>query len=242
MPIPDDADAISNIVLMSDPRVTAIPVSDNGEDLADVRDHGLRVSSFRADDAGDFAHVRAGLATRLLRAAEALPRGVHLLIIEGYRPPALQRRYFDDYLRSLRATAPDSDEERLRMLTSRYVSPPEIAPHSAGAAIDLTLCADDGTELDFGTAVNANPEQSAGACYTHHPSVGGQARHNRATLAEALHAAGLVNYPTEWWHWSYGDRYWAMETGAPSAVYGAANRRSAAQQGSPDLLLTDEER
>jgi D-alanyl-D-alanine dipeptidase len=65
-------DAISNIVLMSDPRETAIPVSDNGEDLTDVRDHDLRVSSFRAEDAGDFAHVRAGLATGLLQAAEAL--------------------------------------------------------------------------------------------------------------------------------------------------------------------------
>jgi hypothetical protein len=40
-------DAISHIVLMSDPRVTAILVSDNSEDLTDVRDHGLRVSSFR---------------------------------------------------------------------------------------------------------------------------------------------------------------------------------------------------
>jgi len=223
--MPDKATTVDSVVLMGDPRVTSIPVNDSGDELADVRDHGLRVSSLKADDAGDFAHVRAGLATRLVQAAEALPRGVHLLIIEGYRPPTLQRRYFDGYLRSLRETKPGSDEEQLWMLASRYVSPPEIAPHSAGAAIDLTLCADDGTELDLGTVVNANPEQSAGACYTHHPSVGGEARRNRATLAEALHAAGLVNYPTEWWHWSYGDRYWAMETGAPSAIYGPADRR-----------------
>lgn len=40
-------------------------------------------------------------------------------------------------------------------------------------------------------------------------------------LGEALSAAGLVNYPTEWWHWSYGDRYWALQTGAPAALYGA---------------------
>ena len=111
------------------------------------------------------------------------------------------------------------------MLTSRYVSPPEIAPHSAGAAIDLTLCGSDGTELDLGTPVNASPEQSAGACYTHHPSVGGEARRNRATLSGALRAAGLVNYPTEWWHWSYGDRYWAMTASAPCAIYGAVNHQ-----------------
>jgi D-alanyl-D-alanine dipeptidase len=47
-------------------------------------------------------------------------------------------------------------------------------------------------------------------------------------LAGALAGAGLVNYPTEWWHWSYGDRYWALLTGADSAHYGAiSNRRSA---------------
>ena len=32
--------------------------------------------------------------------------------------------------------------------------------------------------------------------------------------------SGFVNYPTEWWHWSYGDRYWALTTGAAAALYG----------------------
>ncbi|SED95789.1 D-ala-D-ala dipeptidase [Streptomyces sp. TLI_105] len=35
-----------------------------------------------------------------------------------------------------------------------------------------------------------------------------------------LTSTGLVNYPTEWWHWSYGDRYWAPATGAATAPYG----------------------
>lgn len=222
--MPGEAAPLESVVLMGDSRVADIPVVDSGEDLADVRDRGIRVSSVRADDAGDFAHVRAGIATRLLRAANALPQGVHLLLIEGYRPPARQRRYFDAYLGSLREASPGADEEQLIMLASRFVSPPEIAPHSAGAAVDVTLCDGDGSELDLGTPVNASPEQSGGACYTHHPSVVGEARRNRASLAAALHAAGLVNYPTEWWHWSFGDRYWAMTTGAPCAIYGAADR------------------
>jgi zinc D-Ala-D-Ala dipeptidase len=41
-------------------------------------------------------------------------------------------------------------------------------------------------------------------------------------LAQVLRCAGLVNYPTEWWHWTYGDRYWALMTGAAAAVYGPA--------------------
>ncbi len=39
-------------------------------------------------------------------------------------------------------------------------------------------------------------------------------------LSTALTAADLVNYPTEWWHWSYGDRYRALRTGAAAAHYG----------------------
>ena len=29
-------------------------------------------------------------------------------------------------------------------------------------------------------------------------------------------------YPTEWWHWSFGDRYRAFFTGEPAARYGVA--------------------
>jgi D-alanyl-D-alanine dipeptidase len=208
------------IVLMSDPAVAAIPVSDNGEPLTDLRTRGLRLSADKADDAYDFAHARSGVADRLLAAQDALPRGLRLLVAEGYRPPALQRRYFEEYLGSLRSARPGDDGRTLWALASRYVSPPEIAPHSAGAAIDLTLCTDDGQELDMGTIMNANPEESGGACYTSHPSISEHARRNRATLAAALGGAGFVNYPTEWWHWSYGDRYWAVTTGAGNARYG----------------------
>lgn len=52
----------------------------------------------------------------------------------------------------------------MRTATSRFVSPPEIAPHSAGAAVDLTLADADGREPDLGTRMNATPEESDGAC------------------------------------------------------------------------------
>jgi D-alanyl-D-alanine dipeptidase len=218
MGMPDDSGM--DVVLMADPRVTAIPVRDIGEGLVDLRTLGLRISSALADDAGAFAHVRTGVASRLLLAAEALPDPMEFLIFEGYRPLALQQQFFDNYLAALRTSDPDSAPERLRMLTSRYVSPPEISPHSAGAAVDLTLCTTDGDQLDLGTRYDATPEESGGACFTHHPALAENAKHNRAILTTALNAAGFVNYPTEWWHWSYGDRYWAMATGAPQAIYG----------------------
>jgi D-alanyl-D-alanine dipeptidase len=44
-------------------------------------------------------------------------------------------------------------------------SPPDITPQSAGAAVGLTLAPADGAELDLGTRVNANPEESGGECF-----------------------------------------------------------------------------
>ncbi|MEU6140348.1 M15 family metallopeptidase [Streptomyces sp. NPDC047081] len=211
---------MTEIILMSDARVAAVPVQETGDPLVDVRDSLLIDDRKHEDSHGAEHHLRRGVLERLLTAQSLLPDGLRLLFVEGYRPPALQRLYFERYADELRAAHPDWPADRIRTAASRYVSPPEIAPHSAGAAVDLTLADAGGRELDLGTAMNASPEQSDGACYTGAGNISGEARANRAVLGEALGSAGLVNYPTEWWHWSYGDRYWALMTGAPAALYG----------------------
>ncbi|MEU8824963.1 M15 family metallopeptidase [Streptomyces sp. NPDC048636] len=213
---------MTEIVLMSDPRVAAVPVQECGERLVDVRrDSPLLIDERKGEgSAGAFTHLREDVLRRLLKAQEQLPHGMRLLFVEGYRPPSLQRHYFDEYANQLRNEHPDWSAERIRSAASRYVSPPEIAPHSAGAAVDLTLADTDGRELDMGTRMNASPEESAGACYTGADNISSEARSHRNVLSAALTAVGLVNYPTEWWHWSYGDRYWALMTGAESALYG----------------------
>ncbi|MEV4806707.1 M15 family metallopeptidase [Nonomuraea sp. NPDC049421] len=205
----------NDVVLISDSRVTSIPVKEVGEPLEDVRGR-LRVDPRLADDQGAYAHLRAGVLRRLEHAESLLPAGYHLLVVEGYRPVATQRRIFDGY----RATLTGLTPEESYVAASRYVSPVEVAPHTAGAAVDLTLVSPDGTEYDMGTEVNDNPEQSEGACYTAAPDISDDARAHRKLLGVALEAAGLVNYPTEWWHWSYGDRYWAMSTKNDHALYG----------------------
>jgi len=36
-----------------------------------------------------------------------------------------------------------------------------------------------------------------------------------------MQSQGFINYPTEWWHFSYGDRYWAYHQQASYAIYGS---------------------
>ncbi|WP_445527769.1 M15 family metallopeptidase [Streptomyces cyslabdanicus] len=190
---------MTEIVLMSDPKIAAIPVAECGERLVDVRrGDSLLVDTRKQDPADAFAYLREGVLGRLVKAQAMLPQGLQLLFVEGYRPPSLQREYFKEYADHLRAAHLDWSAEQIHSAASRYVSPPDIAPHSAGAAVDLTLADADGHELDLGTRMNADPEESEGACYTHAANISEQARANRKLLCTALTAAGLVNYPTEW--------------------------------------------
>ncbi|GGU29729.1 D-alanyl-D-alanine dipeptidase [Streptomyces violascens] len=189
--------------------------------MADARStQRVLVDNRKQDSTGAFAHLLDGVLERLLHAQALLPDGIRLLVIEGYRPPSLQREYFEEYAAELRTAHPKWTGEQIRHATSRYVSPPEIAPHSAGAAVDLTLVGPDGLEMDMGVRVNASPEESNGACYTHADTISPQARGNRDLLGTALSAAGFCPYETEFWHWSFGERYWALMTNSAAARYG----------------------
>ena len=221
---------VTGPVLLADPRITAIPVAESGERL--VRLSGLDGVTVAAsspepplglraaadDDA--FAHVREGLATRLERAAARLPGGLRLHVVEGYRSPAAQRAYFEAYRGRLTADDLRLTREASQALASRFVAPPGVAAHPSGAAVDVTLVDRHGRRLDLGTAIDATPEESDGACYFDARAIDADARARRHLLADCLGHAGLVNYPTEWWHWSYGDRYWAFATGHGTALYG----------------------
>ena len=201
-------------LLLSDPRVAAVPVRDLDEPLVTL-DPGFGPGK---------ALVRGELAARLQSARAGLPSGIYLRVVEGYRPAHRQQAIIERYSAEIRAVRPGIGEPELHILTSRYVAPLAVAPHVAGAAVDVTLVDSSGQELDLGTAIDATPEQSGGRCYFAADGISREARANRDLLAGVLCREGLVNYPTEWWHYSYGDRYWALATGAGAALYGPVYR------------------
>lgn len=208
-------------VPLSAPGVATLPVRECGEPLVDLRDTGaIQLDSRLADERGAYAHVRLSVADRLMAAQCQLPRGLRLLIVEGYRPPALQDEYFRGSMTGIAAANPAWPTERVRTEAATYVSPPEVAPHVTGGAIDLTLCTIDGVELPMGTEVNDTPPEHGTECFTASPNIDAEAQRNRNLLIDAMTTTGFVNYPSEWWHWSYGDRYWAFLTGPNHARYG----------------------
>jgi len=210
------------MILLSDPRVRRVPVRECGEPLARITDVvSLRLDEREKDVHQMWGQVRAGVLARLRSAAAALPSHVALLVIEGRRSREEQQRRFDAYADKLRQSG-ITDPAELRVRTSAFVSPVDVAPHCAGAAVDVTLVDGGGAELDMGGPVNGHRFDAEASCPMDATGISDTARRHRLLLAAAMGDAGFVNYPPEWWHWSYGDRYWALTTGAASAVYGPA--------------------
>ncbi len=212
-----------NIILISDSRILNIPIKENNEPLVDLREFPqILIDNRKKEDSDSFFKLRESVVEKLLEAQKYLPKGIRFLVIEGYRPLSLQNKYFQNYSEKLSKDHPDWDKPKIYKEASIFVAPPDIIPpHTTGGAVDLTLATDNGKELDMGTPMNISPIRCNETCFTLAKNISKQAKANRQLLIKTISKAGFVNYPTEWWHWSYGDRYWAYFTKQPFAFYGA---------------------
>ena len=164
--------------------------------------------------------VRAPVAEMLVRAAQSLPSGFRLGVIEGWRAPHIQRRMYLGVWRIFQERHPDWSDVKLKRVVNRFTAPLDRRvppPHSTGGAVDLFLCDAQGQRVDLTSPYGLHDPAGfpLGA-----PLLTDVARRHRAILAEALLTTGLTNYPSEWWHWTYGDQGWAYRGRHPHALYG----------------------
>jgi D-alanyl-D-alanine dipeptidase len=160
--------------------------------------------------------IRRVVRDKVLRCANALPDGLCLMIFEAFRSRDRQWDLWKPVIASLNKDHPDWSQAQIYAEASRWVAPPDGfgSGHQAGAAIDVKLAYSDRTELEFGGLMKG----LSGVAPTAWP-VAPNIRKNRDMLVQALHEVGMVNYPDEWWHFSYGDRLWAEVTGRSEAFF-----------------------
>ncbi len=212
------------IVLIGDPRVIAIPVEENGETMVDLRRLGDRIvidetRSEIANESCYFCFARETVAALLTTALSNLPDQFRLVIKEAYRPSSQQARSFEKAVGATMKLNSAHSRREAEMAASQYVAPLSTAPHPTGAALDLTISDQDMIDLDMGTEFNAEPWDTDNRTYFDSELITAVQRTNRMLLKTCMESAGFVNYPSEWWHWSYGDKYWAMVHGT-RAKYG----------------------
>ncbi|RYG49196.1 dipeptidase [bacterium] len=200
-----------------------IPIQESGEPLVRYRE----LSPDLIEDRPRFhyrrePYAREGLAVRLGQAnAWLMEREYRLLILECWRPPFIQRRMFQAVEADLRQRFPDLEGDAFRALVEQYSAPmdPDVPPpHTTGGAVDLWLGDREGNELDLTSPYEWR--DPAGFAFDA-PGLSETARKHRELLAEALVPLGVTNYPSEYWHWSYGDQGWAYRGDHSHAIYGA---------------------
>lgn len=175
-------------------------------------------------------YVREEVYRRLLAVSRALPSGLTLLVLDGWRPWRVQQYLFETLSATISEAEPGINEDELLERTREFVSLPSTAadapsPHLTGGAVDVTLCDADGLPLDMGSTFDEASQVSHTATFEDRPNLGGKqitARDNRRLLYHSMLAQGFTNLPSEWWHFDFGDQLWAWYSKHEFAVYGPA--------------------
>lgn len=153
--------------------------------------------------------VRRGLVDRLRAARAALPEGVDLVVLDGWRSRGFQAALREHYL----STQGDIGTQYVAAVDDDALR----AGHTTGGAVDVTL-GWRGVPLALGTDYDAFTALAHPAAFER-AGADERVRDLRRLLAAVMTDAGFAPYPVEWWHWSWGEQWWAAVTGSPQAHY-----------------------
>jgi D-alanyl-D-alanine dipeptidase len=177
-------------------------------------DVDLQYPKMGLKNATDLCYIRKDVLNRLIEAKQYLPEGYSFKIYDAWRPFELQNELYHTYSKTLITKyhlQSVSEQEKIKTL-SKFVSFPmndrENPPvHTTGGAIDLTIIDQQGNELDMGSGFDSFGEESCTSYFEKTKEM--NIVSNRRLLYHSMIKAGFTNLPSEWWHYDYGDRFWA---------------------------------
>lgn len=212
----------------TDEEIAKIPIQDSGEKLVDLRETCpeiiVKIPDFMARESeGDqklAGYVRESVVQKLKKANSLLPDDYKLMVRFGYRSYKVQKLIWGRVYKKMSEKYTDWPEKKIKSETQKFAASVDtdfIPPHTTGGTVDLTVVDKDGKQIDMGTEMGEfsakTPFEAEG--------LSDKQTENRRMLRDAMVGAGFVNYHNEWWHWSYGDQYWAKILNEPNAIYGA---------------------
>ena len=184
-----------------------IKVVENNDRLIDLRSINTETNIKLSNAIDDFL-LRKSATERLLLAAQNLfSIGLKIEVIEAYRNYNQQKEKFDSLYVEYIKRNPKKSTSQVRAEVSRFIADPDLCPpHLTGGAIDVRLLDSiTGKIIDMGSDINIDNEKS----YIGNNNISCIASKNRKILLIAMLSVGFAPVATEWWHYSYGDRYWA---------------------------------
>lgn len=222
MPEKEDLFCVLERNFLTYKELVSVAQSDNGDPMVSLLDSGVRFScdgsAIEPSTNGEI-FVRRGVVEKLKLAQQKvddLLPGYLIEVTYGYRSPAVQQRNYEQIRENILSRS-DREwlEDDLKEEAHRFIAVPEVAGHPTGGAVDVRLVNAAGEELDMGSPIHEFTKES----YTFYPFISKAAWRSRQALRQAMLWAGFAPFDGEWWHFSYGDREWAVYYNKPSSIY-----------------------
>lgn len=165
-------------------------------------------------------YIRTELLTRLKKILIKLPDGYKFVIFDGFRSMETQQAIFDLIVQKIMTDDGLSHQEAFNKTCIFVTNPQEVdpdhVPHNSGGAIDLSLMYQ-GEPLDMGTDFDETNERSYtdffereyDQIYQISEQRWNEIKKNRRLLVHCMAEQGFTNYESEWWHFDFGNHFWA---------------------------------
>lgn len=173
----------------------------------------------------DYVKVRESVAKKLRDVNQNImalgkkdKKDYRLNVCYGFRKKDIQKRAFCEQRTKMaeKRMPYDSIYEFVEEI-HRFIAVPTVAGHPTGGAVDVTI-KDVGNDrfLDMGSLIY---EFSSDKVRWDAKGLTLEQKINRQLLFNLITSAGFAPFWGEWWHYSYGDREWAVFYDKPVAIY-----------------------
>lgn len=206
---------------------TTIPIKENNDPIIDFEAYckknklDIIIESVWKKEGFKNVKIRSSVAKKLFRVRKKLKKKNNFLTIkitDAYRPLSLQKKLFNQIYKKFLNKKKWKSRKDLYLEVTKYVADPNNnPPHSTGGAVDVCLFNfKTGKEVDMGGKIDSTELISS----TFFPNISKEAKKNRKLLFDLMTSEGFANVATEWWHYSYGDQYWAAIYKKKQAIFG----------------------
>jgi D-alanyl-D-alanine dipeptidase len=227
---------MQSYISLTDKKILSIQIVDQKEEMVDLKNQSIISygSSPEIPDNKDYTKIRKMVYEKLCLAQTYLPKNLFFCIYEGYRSIKLQEYLFNKRFKKIKNLHPSWLDNQIFKETIKMVSPvinqdgsQNIPPHSTGGAMDIYLVDVHGNPVDMGIhPKDWMLDENGSLSKTDSAIISSEAQKYRKIMIDALTKVGFINYNMEYWHWSYGDRYWAYHKQENNALYGTVDGSS----------------
>lgn len=215
-----------------------VQILDSKSPLVSLKETGINLY-YQPSIVKDYSYlVRFELVEKIERISKKLGKQGKILIIRSvWRSFEYQLLLRQNRFAILQEEYPDKSTSQINEMITLFIAPHTLSMHATGGAVDALIFDIKKDEvLDFGTnnglTINLNEK-----CYPYHPDISSIAKKNRTLLIHLFEKEGFVVDAKEYWHFDYGNAYWAIEQRKKHAIYDAIPTANKSYTHYSDLLF-----